>query len=156
MDKDAIIEALLQATLFGGFAPAVKKGKDKVGRIMRGPAEADAIAELEFPDDARDSSKKNAFRHALGTGMLAQELGGGYSGAAGAKAAGYIWELLGLPGGSDSLHDLNANAIGAAEAVNAPDRAALIAALLKHAAAARKEAPPSLTQRTPGYMTYEK
>ncbi len=54
-------------------------------------------AERRFPDQERDSSQKNAFRHALGAGRLAQLLGSNsgipvVSGAArsAAKLAGYV------------------------------------------------------------------
>lgn len=133
-----------------------QRARDKLDRVMRSPEEADRIAEEMFPGDARDESKKNAFRHALGTGMLAHELGGGYTGAAGAKGAGYLWELLGMGNSEDTRHDLNANAIGAAESVLNPDRAALIEALMKQVQAAQQSPAPGITERSPGYLTYSK
>lgn len=91
--------------------------------FMRIPGKANAIAERKFPGDDRDSSIKNAYRHALGTGMVANHLGGGWPGAIGAKLLGHGWERMkyfGLGDGvnaaaiNDERHDYNANAIGAA------------------------------------------
>ena len=61
---------------------------DKWNRLSTFTERADGIAEKAFPDSARDASTKNAFRHALGTGMLTQELGGGPIAATLAKMAG--------------------------------------------------------------------
>ena len=60
------------------------------------PSLASDIADREFPGSDRDSGSKNAFRHALGTGMVAQELGGGAIGAGVAKLIGYGWEGAGM------------------------------------------------------------
>lgn len=129
--------------------------------------EADATAEREFPDEARDASRKNAFRHALGTGRLAQLLGADSgvpvvreAAAGAAKLAGYAWEGLSAAMGhgdaTDRRHDLNANAIGAAEAKRTSGREALVERLRERAGSARREDPPGLTEKSPGYLTYTK
>lgn len=127
--------------------------------------QADSIAEQEFPDSARDSSTKNAFRHALGTGLIAQHLGasnGGLQGVAAAtlaKVAGYGWE--GMAGFdnltrhgklTDTQHDLNANALGASAAMGT-DKAGLIDALRKMAQQSVVQQPPSVFEPSPGYLT---
>lgn len=129
------------------------------------PGEADGIAEQMYPGSARDSSTKNAFRHALGTGMIAQHLGasnGGLQGVAAAtlaKLAGYGWE--GLSGTAnltrhgqltDTRHDLNANALGANAAMGT-DRQGLIQALKAMADASVVAPPPTAGEYSPGYMT---
>ena len=129
------------------------------------PGKASDIAEAEFPNSARDSSMKNAFRHALGTGMLAQEFGAGNDGVQGAAAAllaktgGYAWESFkGLKdftkGGdpTDTLHDFNANAIGANHAIGT-NQAQLINSLRRMASQSVVSKPPSLFEMNPGYMT---
>ncbi len=129
------------------------------------PGEADAIAEQMYPNSARDSSTKNAFRHALGTGLIAQHLGAGNGGAQGiaaatlAKMAGYGWEGLGVVDNftkhgslTDTRHDLNANAIGASAAMGT-DKQSLIQALQGMANASVVEAPPTAFQYSPGHMT---
>lgn len=120
------------------------------------PAQADRIAEERFPDSARDNSRKNAFRHALGTGMMAQQLGGGPIAATAAKLAGYGWEGLGAMYElrdhgqirehyrSDALHDLNANNVGASLAVNTRNQAELVEALSRLANGSIKGKAPGL------------
>ena len=126
------------------------------------PAQASDIAEHHFPGSARDGSTKNAFRHALGTGMLAQRLGGGMIGAGVAKAVGYGWEGLGMLDGAnrnnpkfrdDSLHDLNANAIGAATARKTNNQEELVQALKRLALESVPAQPPGAFAPSPGYMT---
>ena len=123
------------------------------------PAQASYIADKEFPDSARDSSTKNAFRHALGTGMLAQELGGGPVGAGLAKGVGYLWEGLGISNlgdpkyRQDTLHDLNANALGARTAMSTSNQEDLISALRRMAVQAVHSQPPGVFSRSSGYMT---
>lgn len=126
------------------------------------PSQASDIAEQEFPDSARDSSTKNAFRHALGTGMLAQRMGGGLLGQNVAKAVGYGWEGWGLLDGDnrknpqhreDTLHDLNANAIGAATARKTNNQAELVQALKRLALESVPAQPPGAFAPSPGYMT---
>jgi hypothetical protein len=102
------------------FQTAPKRFVSELQSFGRIPEEADRIAEQRFPNSARDNSAKNDFRHALGTGMLAQRLGGGFLGANLAKMAGYGWEALGAKEfirdekhRQDTLQDLKANAIGA-------------------------------------------
>lgn len=130
------------------------------GRI---PEQADRIAEQKFPGSARDSSAKNAFRHALGTGMLAQRLGGGDIGANLAKMAGYGWEALGArkfltvpEHRMDTLHDLNANAIGARVATETTNQQELIRQLESYARNAKNQLPPGVLAASKGYMTMTK
>ena len=128
-------------------------------RYMQLPAKADAIAEERFPGSARDNSTKNAFRHALGTGMLAQELCGGPVGAGLAKGAGYLWEALGASQWGnpayrqDTLHDLNANAVGARMATQTKDAEALARVLEKMALQSVPVKAPGVFERSPGYLT---
>ena len=132
----------------------VQPAKDKWNRLTTFTNRADDIAEREFPDSARDASTKNAFRHALGTGMLTQELGGGPMAAAVAKMAGWGWEGLGarqLINSSqhrlDTRHDLNANNIGASVAMASKNEAELVARLKQLASVARVEQPPGFFER---------
>ena len=141
--------------------------QDFPARFMNAPALADNIAEQRFPGYDRDGSTKNAFRHALGTGMISQELadamGGSipakHLGAALAKIAGYGWEAptwAGSSGGKqalDSLHDLNANAVGASESIYANNQAELIRSLDAMARSSKQEFPPTVLQPSPGYLT---
>lgn len=162
MELADILELLRQSSLVGAGEAAAGAAGDKLEKLGEVGHDATAIADENFPGQSWDFSQKNAFRHALGTGMLTQELGGGEGGAALAKLIGYLWEARGLPDGgmswdermTDTGHDLNANAIGAAEASTTDDRAALIEALLKHSLAAKKSAPVGFTERTPGHFTY--
>lgn len=128
--------------------------------------QADAEAERRFPDQARDSSQKNAYRHALGAGRLAQLLGAnsGIPGVEGvargvAKMAGYGWEGLGGPENwrsEDFRHDLNANANGIAQASQNPDFRSLADSLASFAQGARREAPPNALDPARPYFTYTK
>lgn len=128
--------------------------------------QADQEAEKRFPDQARDSSIKNAYRHALGTGRLAQLLGAG-SGVPGleavargaAKVAGYGWEGMGGMenwGSTDMRHDLNANAQGIEHTRQAKDFKSLADALESFSRSARKELPPNVLEPARGYFTYTK
>lgn len=142
------------------FKGVTKPVLDKYDRVKNLTGEADRIAEEQFPNSARDASTKNAFRHALGTGMLTRELGGGPIAAETAKRVGYLWEGLGLQQNienpkyrNDTYHDLNANALGAKTAQDVGSQAQLIAALKNLALGAKEEAPPSFWQSSPGYMT---
>lgn len=126
------------------------------------PGQADAITNQVFQpgSTARDNSTGNAFRHALGTGMLAQHLGGGPLAAVAAKAMGYGWELMGMrnwgnqAGRTDTLHDLNANAIGAQMAQRTANTQELTAALKKMALeSAVMRGGPSAFLPSPGYLT---
>ena len=130
----------------------------KYGQI---PEQADRIAEETFPGSARDSSVKNAFRHALGTGMLAQELGGGPVGAGLAKGAGYLWEGLGAmkfiddpKHRADTLHDLNANALGVRTAMSTGTQEELVKALQQMALRSVPVQAPGVFSRSPGYLTH--
>lgn len=125
------------------------------------PERADGIAEQAYPGFARDASTKNAFRHALGTGMMTQALGGGQIGGALAKGAGYLWEGLGAkdfidnrPGyRADTLHDLNANAIGATAGQQTTNQQELINALRGMAATAPQQPAPGFFAPSSGYLT---
>jgi len=109
--------------MWDSLAKAGRNIKKEYNDFVNIPDRAFSISENRFPDSARDSSMKNAFRHSLGTGMIAHKLGGGVLGATAAKLAGYGWESLGAADNirnpeqwEDTKHDLNANAIGAAVA----------------------------------------
>ena len=133
---------------------------DKWNRLTTFTKRADDIAEREFPNSARDASDKNAFRHALGTGMLTQELGGGPMAATMAKMAGWGWEGLGASQLVDSAahrldtrHDLNANNIGASVATQVKNEAELIARLKQLANASRVEQPPGFFEQGRPYLS---
>ena len=126
---------------------------------------ADNEAERRFPNQARDNSQKNAFRHALGAGRLAQLLGAN-SGipvvepvARGlATLAGYGWEGL-TPQSidfTDLKHDLNANSIGISQASKTKDFNSLAESLAGFSKNARRESPPSIFQPARPYLTYTK
>lgn len=125
------------------------------------PERADGIAEQAYPGSARDASTKNAFRHALGTGMMTQALGGGQLGGALAKGAGYLWEGLGAkdfmdnrPGyREDTRHDLNANAIGASVAQRTMSQQELITALRGMASASQQQQAPGIFSPSSGHLT---
>lgn len=149
------------------FASFPKDLQNKLALLQNIPQQADDIAEKTFPESARDSSVKNAFRHSLGTGLLAQEMGANSDSLFMrllalqlAKGAGYAWEALGTPQyvkseayRTDTKHDLNANAVGANMATMSPDQAALISALKRMAIEAPLSQPPGLFQSSPGYLT---
>lgn len=147
-------------------AEAMNKSADWWDELQTFTGKADAEAETRFPGQARDSSQKNAFRHALGAGRLAQLMGANsgiplVEGAArgAAKLAGYGWEGLGGTsnwGGEDMRHDLNANALGIAHATQAPDFRTLADSLQSFAQGARKESPPNVLDRARPYFTYTK
>ena len=133
---------------------------DKWDRLSTFTGRADNIAEQAFPDSARDASQKNAFRHALGTGMLTQELGGGPVAATLAKMAGWGWEGMGASQLMDSAkhrldtrHDLNANNIGASVAMQSKNEAELVARLKQMASVARSEEPPGFFAQGRPYLT---
>lgn len=130
--------------------------------VLSIPARADYIASNEFPLSAtpRDHGTGNAFRHALGTGMLAQEFGGGPVAAAAAKGIGYLWEGLNPKAlvtsakhRSDTLNDLNANALGATVARQTNNNQELIEALKKMALQSVPSQAPGFFSPSPGYMT---
>lgn len=141
---------------------------DRVEYLRDIPNQASDIAEQRFPGYDRDGSTKNAFRHALGTGMLAQELGSSWGnsypaklvGAAAAKAVGHVWEMPTWmnPNSTeaqtaDMRHDLNANHIGAVEAMGANSKEDLVKALDYLARNSRQEKPGIAFAPSPGYMT---
>lgn len=139
--------------------------KDKWQRLTTFANSADQIANDNFPGSARDSSEMNAFRHALGTGMLARELGGGPVASTAAKLAGYGWEGVGAlqqlydkgqisPAYKlDTLHDLNANSHGAAQAQLATSEADLINRLKALAQSSVQTTPPGAFESAVPYMT---
>lgn len=134
----------------------LQKMKDWGQNFATIPDQADAIASNMFPNSARDASMQNAFRHSLGTGMMAQALGGGAIGATLAKMAGWGWEGIGaaeklyssgqIPAAyaQDTMHDLNANNIGASIAARTQSQAELVNALAQMARASQVEAPPGM------------
>ena len=137
-----------------------------VSYLLSLPEQADASANATFPDSARDASVKNAYRHSLGTGLLAQNLGAsddsirGALAAGLAKSAGYLWEGLSWPNSlmthgamSDAEHDLNANAVGARAAMQTSDPNELARVLMEKALQSRTERPPMAWQSSPGYLT---
>ena len=133
---------------------------NKWDRLSTFTGRADNIAEQAFPDSARDASQKNAFRHALGIGMLTQELGGGPVAATLAKMAGWGWEGMGASQLMDSAkhrldtkHDLNANNIGASVAMQSKNEAELVARLKAMASVARSEEPPGFFAQGRPYLT---
>lgn len=132
----------------------------KMERIGNLTSQADAIAEANFPDSARDASTKNAFRHALGTGMLTQELGGNAVSALAAKGAGYLWEGLGAADlwsskdyREDAKHDLNANAVGAKVATKVANQQELVEALKRLANDSVVMPAPSVFSASKGRLT---
>lgn len=162
---DNVFGAMGDPRFWGDMGRNVLSLPESLKAIGRLPGEADNIAEQMYPNSVRDSSTKNAFRHALGTGMIAQHLGasnGGLQGVAAAtlaKLAGYGWE--GMAGFdnltkhgklTDTQHDLNANSLGANAAMGT-DRQGLIQALQGMANASVVDRPPSAFEYSPGYMT---
>lgn len=158
---NALWDADFWASVRDQVNAAPRNLQDALASYAAIPEQADAIAEQTFPGSARDASVKNAFRHALGTGMLTQRLGGGPVAAGVAKAIGYGWEGMGLLDGSvkrpawreDSLHDLNANAIGARTAQGVQDLPGLVQALKAMALQSAPVAPPGVFEPSPGYLT---
>lgn len=140
---------------------APKKAGDWVNDLRSIPDRADGIAEgIYGASSARDASAKNAFRHALGTGMLTQKLGGGPIAGTAAKMAGYAWEMPTLMAyGStkeeqaDSRHDLNANALGAYLATKTGSQEELVKALRSYAAKSVVQDAPPVLSRPVGYLT---
>ena len=149
--------SLWDSKLISGLVQPVA---DKWNRLTTFTKRADDIAEREFPNSARDASDKNAFRHALGTGMLTQELGGGPMAATMAKMAGWGWEGLGVSQLIDSpqhrldtRHDLNANNIGASVAMQSKNEAELVARLKQMAIASKVEQPPGFFEQGRPYLS---
>ncbi len=138
----------------------VKPATDKWDRLKSFANRADDIAEQNFPGSARDASQKNAFRHALGTGILTQELGGGPLAATTAKMAGWGWEGMDLgkiidnpQHRMDTRHDLNANNIGASVATQVKNEAELVARLKQLANSSVVATPPGFFESGKPYMT---
>lgn len=138
------------------------------GEISSFASRADDEAERRFPNQARDESVKNAYRHALGTGRLAQLLGAGEGSHPAVNAfadiasrgAGYVWEGMAAKRNAenpaDMLHDLNANAMGADLAGKTNGFAGLADALERRAGMAVKEDPPSFFEPARKNLTYAK
>lgn len=146
------------------FTQALGNAKDTARNWVRDlkaiPDRASDIADEAFPNSARDLSMKNAYRHALGTGMMTHHLGGGILGGALAKMAGWGWEAPTLidPRSTtaeviDSKHDLNANAIGASVAQWARNQKDLEAVLKGYAERSFVTSPPGVLSESPGWMT---
>lgn len=141
-------------------AKGMYQSLQEFGRI---PEKADAIASQAFGEGSpRDSGTMNAFRHALGTGMMTQAMGGGDVAAAMAKMAGYGWEGLALfdkekrnspAHWTDTRHDLNANAIGAKVATQTANQQELVNALKQMALRSVPVSPPAWHAPSPGYLT---
>lgn len=137
-------------------ANQVKQTTDNtLDRIKNIPHNADEDAQKYFPDSARDASTMNAFRHALGTGRLAHELGAGngglWGGVAGslAQGTGMIWEGLGAPSylasqkhRTDTDHDFRANSVGALVAQGTKNDEELVNALKLLANQSKVQRPP--------------
>jgi len=124
-------------------------------RIGNIPHAADVKAQEEFPNSARDASTMNAFRHSLGVGRLAHELGAGkgglWGGVAGtlAQGAGMLWEGLGAPSylasqkhRNDTDHDFRANSVGALVAQGTKNDTELVNALRLLANQSSVQRPP--------------
>lgn len=142
------------------FTNLVSRAGTKVQEFRDIPNRASDIAEMAYPDSARDASTKNAYRHALGTGMMTQALGGSGLAAGVAKMAGWGWELPTLlnPRATeaqriDSRHDLNANAIGSQMGKLTSNQSELEMALRGFADRSVVREPPGAFQRGTGYLT---
>ena len=138
----------------------VSRPMDWVRNLQSIPHRASDIADAAYPDSARDSSRRNAYRHSLGTGMMTQHLGGNALSAGLAKMAGWGWEAPTLlnPNSTpaqltDTRHDLNANAIGSQVAQMTRDQPSLEAALRSFADQAVVRTPPGAFERGSGYLT---
>jgi hypothetical protein len=158
MSEPSIFGALKDADFWKGMGQRAKDLPSQMVNSLREfgqlPAQAADIAEQHFPGSDRDASTKNAFRHALGTGMMAQKLGGGSASALLAKLAGYGWEgINGFSGGEDMRHDLNANAIGAYVATQTRSQEELVQALKRLALQSAPVAAPGVFAPSPGYLT---
>lgn len=128
--------------------------------------QAAEISDLAYGDTSETSnSRKNAYRHSLGIGMLQDKLAKSplipeVVAEAAAKGAGYLWELADLPKyindpshRTDTRHDLTANAAGAYQARNTKSQAELERVLKQMADESRIEQPRAIYERYPGYMT---
>jgi len=142
------------------YVDAPKKAMKWVEELEQIPNRASGIAEERFPDSVRDASTKNAFRHSLGTGMMAQHMGGGEVGAALAQAAGYLWEsprvldFIRDPKHRDeTMHDLNANYVGARTATETANQQELIEALDFMARQSKQQAAPPPGAYGPNHRT---
>ena len=144
----------------GLLSVAKQKLNDITGTYSRAASEA----ERRFPNQDPNNTQKNAFRHALGSGYLAQQLGAGGNPimnllAQGlAQGAGHAWEAMSLPQNMadpvDMRHDLNNNYIGIKEAASQKDFDALSNQLYRMAIEAKKEQPPGAFSPARPYMTY--
>jgi hypothetical protein len=73
-----------------------------------------------FPGQDWDNTQRNAARHSIWMGLIANQLGGGPIARTAAKGLGYANEAIGLVNGQnttregaiDMRHDLNNNAVG--------------------------------------------
>lgn len=145
---------------WSSFSNLVSQARGKYNEITEIPNRASDLADVAYPSSARDASMKNAYRHALGTGMMTHALGGGRLAGVAAKMAGWGWELPTMlsPGSTpaqleDSRHDLNANAIGALLATRTGSQSELEAALRSYADRSVVREAPGAFSRSPGYLT---
>jgi len=136
------------------ISPVTQPVRNWVQELQDIPHKASEIAEGNFVGSARDASAKNAFRHALGTGMMANHLGGGILGGTAAKLMGYAWEAPTLmdPRSTpaqrmDSRHDLNANALGAYLAAQGMGQEDLVKALRGYAVKSSVQDAPGVFER---------
>lgn len=147
------------------FAEAIRsaprRADDWVQQLKAIPDRASDIAEEHYGNSsARDASAKNAFRHALGTGMVAHHAGGGIPGAVAAKLMGYAYEAPKLLNPKtpqveleDTRHDLNANALGAWVSMQAKNQNDLVQSLRGYAARSSVEPAPAVVARHVGRLT---
>lgn len=150
----------MAGSMWESLANAGNRVKQEYRDFVDIPNRANDAALRRFPDSAQDSSMKNAFRHSLGTGMIANKLGGGVLGATAAKLAGYGWETLGAAENirspkqwEDTKHDLNANAIGASVATQTQNQQQLENMLEGLARRSRVREPLGAFEPSHGQMT---
>lgn len=144
------------------FTDLMSAVPNKLVELREIPNRASDIADRAYPDSARDASTKNAYRHALGTGMWTQALGGGSIAAGLAKMAGYGWEGFSMldpenrnspAWREDMRHDLNANAIGSQVGTMTSNQQDLERVLRGFADRSVVRPAPAVLDRHPGYLT---
>lgn len=155
-------ELLSKLQSFGSaVGQAPQNAKRAVDNFMAIPGRADNIAEEMFPDDARDSSRKNAFRHALGTGMVTQRLGNNWLSGKAAETLGLGWEFMGAnrfirdaDHREDTFHDLLANRAGRITALDSETEAELIEKLANLANESQNRPAPRFWYGREAQMTH--
>lgn len=120
-------------------------------------------SEEAFPGQPWDSSQKNALRHSLATGLWTQRLGGTWLSGKAAQLMGQVWEATSpkLYGDdtahkTDTLHDLNNNAVGAQAGQRTVNEESLINALTRMVKEAKAEVPPKFLESERDHLTYTK